>query len=124
MATLQLTQLWINLWATGAAITGQTWISPEEDFARPGQRRLYAGGRTRAITQAGDLGTFKFRLALVDRATVDTLRTWAGQTVQVRDHRGRRFVGTYFAVAVTARRGSLLWNAEITLEELTVAEGA
>lgn len=123
MATLGLTQLWVNLVATGQAVTGQTWISPEEGYAVPGAVRTYAGGRRRAIRQAGQLGTFKFRLAQIDQTAVDTLKAWAGQAVQVRDHRGRRFFGTYFTVAITPRRGSLLWNAEITLENLTVAEG-
>ena len=62
--------------------------------------RTYAGGRRRSVISAGEVGTFKWQYRLVPRSTVDTLHSWIGQLVQVRDTRGRRFFGTFFALAV------------------------
>jgi hypothetical protein len=100
MATLTLNKMWVNLVSTGAGVSGQAAIGRTEDYTLPGEVRTYAGGRRRSITSVGEVGTYKWQYRLVPRTTVDTLHSWIGLLVQVRDTRGRRLFGAYFALII------------------------
>jgi hypothetical protein len=123
MATLNLTKVFVNLVSTGAAVSGVSARDRAEDYTIPGETRTYAGGRRRAITQAGELGTYKFQLMLISRASVDTLRSWQGQTVQVRDNKGRRFFGVFYGVSVVEIVSRSTWHVSIELSVVTQTEG-
>jgi hypothetical protein len=123
MATLTLTAVWVNLVATGQAVSGVSGRGRAESYEYPGEVRTYAGGRRRSITSAGELGSYGVSLFNVPRSTVETLRTWAGQTVQVRDNTGRRFVGVFFKVDVAdPPPGLSLWDCSFALNVVTYAE--
>lgn len=122
MATLNLTRTWVNLLATGAAVSGATGRGRGESYSVPGEMRTYLGGRRRSITAAGEVGTYKFTMLRLPRVSVETLRSWTGQGVQVRDNKGRRYFGVYYDVDV----GEYLdakWDVSITLSVMTQAEG-
>lgn len=122
MAILTLAKLWINLLVDGSSISAYS-TDRSGSYALDGEVRTYAGGRQRAITAEGAKRQFQFTLPSVTLATVEQLEAWAGRAVQVRDHRGQRFFGTYFGVA----RGELAdgtYSAGITLLGTTVDEGA
>lgn len=123
MATLTLTKVWVNLLDTGEAVSG--WSDPERDQEHDvqGETRTYAGGRQRSVTQEGARGRFAFRLVAVSKTDVDTLNSWKSRTVQVRDHRGQLFVGTYFGVSVGEYMEPTLWSASIQLNLVTYTEG-
>jgi len=104
-------------------VSGQTGRDRAEAYSVPGETRTYAGGRRRSITQAGELGSYAFTMLLVPRATVETLRTWQGQTVQVRDNKGRRFFGVFYGVTAAEIISRATWNVAITLSVVTNAEG-
>lgn len=97
MATLTLTKTFINLAATGDAVSA--WRASGEDsdsVAVEGRVGTYAGGRQRSFTVEGVAGTHPFTLVLVPEADCLTLRSWLGETVLYRDNIGRKMWGTLF----------------------------
>lgn len=123
MATLNLTAIWINLMSSGAAVSAQSAQGRGEGYTTAGSVRSYAGGRQRSVMTVGEAGSYAFVLRLVPRSTVDTLRTWAGQAVQVRDNKGRRFFGVYYALAISEWvDSSTVWDLAITLSVVTANE--
>lgn len=124
MATLNLTRVFINLYATGAAVSAVSAPGRSESYQVAGETRMYAGGRRRSMTQQGELGSYSVTLLQVPRVDVETLRGWKGQVVQVRDHKGRLFTGTFFVVAIAEYRDTAtVFDVAIALDTLTVAVG-
>lgn len=121
MATLNLNKVWINRLDTGAAISAPTAPGRPRNTTKLGEVRTYAGGRQRAITQAGRRGSFAFTLRMVPLATVQLLEDWLGVPVQVRDHKGQLFTGVYFEAPGTEYRDRNAWDVSITLSTVTVA---
>ncbi len=121
MATLNLDRVWVNRWDTGQAVSGHS-TGRGRMRGMEGEVRRYAGGRQRSFTAAGLHGTFAFTLRQVSLATIDLLETWVGLPVQVRDHRGQRFVGVFYAV-VPAEVGVKEWDVALELHTVTVVEG-
>jgi hypothetical protein len=123
MATIDLNRVWVNLVTTGQGVSGLSARARSEDYQVPVDIRTYAGGRRRAVTSAGELGKYAFQLMLVSRTTVSTLRTWQGQLVQVRDHKGRQFFGVYSAMTVEEVVSRSTWNVAIQLTVVTTTAG-
>jgi hypothetical protein len=123
IATLQLTKVWINQLSDGAAVSAQSAPQRARGHDVAGEVRTYAGGRQRAVTTAGERGKFVFALMDVTLPTVEVLRSWIRHPVQVRDHRGQRFVGVYFAIDIMETRDAGLYNVAIDLRTLTTTEG-
>lgn len=122
MAKLQLRQVWINLLSTGAAVHAYSSDRGRETSV-DGEVRKYAGGRLRAISSVGTRGSFAFKLRDVTDNDIEVLKTWYGKPVVVRDHRGRRYFGVFFAVNESERKDTTLWDASINLQEITYIEG-
>ena len=123
MATLTLAKTWLNLMTTGTAVTG--YRDDEDDDTRAVQGRVatYSGGRQRAVTQEGVGGTWELTLRLVTHADTVTLRSWLGQTILVRDNRGRKEWGVILEVPRTAWKDNLdLYDVALTLLIVTVDE--
>lgn len=120
MATLQLRQLWINLASTGEGISAATAPGRKRSHALDGDVRTFAGGRQRAIVKEGIKKRFDFTVIRVSFTTLLKLEDWAGQEVQIRDHRGQRFYGMYFEVDTTEYKDPL-YAAGITLLGTTEA---
>jgi hypothetical protein len=123
MAVLTLTRVFVNLLATGAAVSAQSGIQRARSHDVAGQVRTYASGRQRAVSTAGERGVFTFAMVDVSLATVEILRGWVNQAVQVRDARGQRFFGVFFGVVVGEARDATLYNVAIDLRVVTTAEG-
>ena len=123
MASVTLTRTWVNLVATGEAVSAWTGRDKAREYSREGEVRRYAGGRFRSITAAGTRGQQTFRLRDVSQTDVDTLVSWIGQTVIVRDNRGRRMFGTFFSVPVTDRMDTSYYEVTLTVFEVTYDEG-
>lgn len=120
MATLNLTKIFVNLLSTGAAVSGQSAPGRGEVYEAAGEVRIYAGGRRRSIASVGEQGTFTFKLLMLTRADVDLLHTWQQQAVQVRDHKGRLFVGVYYGLTISEYRDRARWDVAITLHVVDV----
>lgn len=123
MATLQLDRVWIHRLDTAEAVSARSGTDRARSHDMDGEVRTYAGGRQRAFTKAGERGQFGVTLRLVTQPTIDVLRSWQGIPVQVRDHRGQRFVGVYFGVDVGERREVSYYDVRLTIRTLTAPEG-
>lgn len=123
MAVLTLTKVWINRLDTGIAVSAQSDVGRTRVHSIDGEVSTWAGGRQRASVAQGERGQFTVTLVMVPLSTVETLRTWVGTPVQIRDARGQKFFGTFFAVPITERREVDLYNVSIALSTLTVTEG-
>lgn len=123
MAKLELRQVWINLMSTGAAVHAYSSDRGRETSV-DGEVRKFAGGRLRAISSEGQRGTFAFKLRDVTNDQIEILKSWYGKLVCVRDHRGRRYFGVYFAAPETERKTTTLWDVSINLQEVTYEEGS
>lgn len=124
MATVTLTKLFINLQSTGASVSCTSQPGREVTYHRRGEVRIFAGGRLRGISLEGAPNTFSFVLQDVTRSQIDTLRLWAGLPVQVRDNRGRIWVGVFFDVDEHERFNEpTLYEVPIVLYGVTDVEG-
>lgn len=125
MTTLPLTRVWVNRADTGDALSAQSAPdSGTEQWANDGGVRLYASGRRRAFTIEGEGAEVPFTLIEMTYAQVETLRAWKGINVQVRDHRGRKWFGVFFSVAVKPQRQYVnVYDAAFTLLTTTTVEG-
>ncbi len=123
MTVLVLDRVWINRLDTGEAISARTDPDRTQTFERGLDVREYANGRMRAVSTGGERGEIPLRIVAIDQATKDLLRTWAGLAVQVRDHRGQRWFGTFKGVSVGEYAEPGLYSAGFALQLLTVVEG-
>lgn len=122
MAVLPLTKLWINLLATGEALSAPTadrGLSVEVG----GEVRTYAGGRQRYVGRDGVQSEFTVTLRKLTLSQVATLQAWAGSAVQLRDHRGQIFTAVYSGVQVAEYKTPLYYDAAITARTITVTDG-
>lgn len=114
MGTLLLSATWINLFSTGAAVKGYRDGDDGDDATMQGRVVGYAGGRQRGVTTEGVAGEWSFVLRGVTVTDTDTLRSWLGQTVQVRDNRGRKMHGILLSVPRTP------WKEQLDLYDVTI----
>jgi hypothetical protein len=121
MATLTLVKVFVNRLDTGEAVSANSEPGRGRGHQLAGEVRTYAGGRQRAIATAGLRGQFKVVLRQVSLTTLAVLESWIGVPVQVRDHRGQRFFGVFFAVDTTEHRTS--WDVGLSVQTITLAEG-
>lgn len=125
MTVLVLDKLWINRLDTGEAIAAISHPSDRsQQHSRQVTTREYASGRVRAIsTGVAVRGDLTWRLVTVSQLTKDTLVSWCGIAVQVRDYRGQRFFGTFDRVDVAEYEQPGLYTAGFSLATITVVEG-
>lgn len=97
MPTLTLDKLWVNLDSTGQAVSAFS-NSRTASYRSLGEVKQLAGGRQRGMKIVGEQGHYSFTILEVPTSDVDTLRSWMGETVQVRNDRGQVFVGIFFEV--------------------------
>lgn len=122
MATLVLDRVWINLVATGQSMNAYSKDRGRQ-MAVDGEVRTYGGGRRRAVIAVGRLNTVPFTLVQLSELQVVNLEEWMGLLVMFRDHRGQRFVGTYFGMDFKERKPKDRWDIGLTLHEVTWVEG-
>lgn len=123
MTVLTLTRLWINRLDTGEAVSAMSDDGRSQAWTTPMDNRRYASGRIRSVSVAGEKGEMTWRLVAISQAVKDQLRSWATITVQVRDHRGQKFFGTFDGVTVTEYKQPDLYAAGFTLQTVTFTEG-
>jgi hypothetical protein len=123
MTVLTLDRLWLNRMDTGEAISGASGRDRQTGYGIDGQVRTYASGRRRAVTTAGLKAEVTRRMVSLDLATTRKLVLWLGAAVQMRDHRGQKWYGVFFDVAVEEYMLTGLYAASITLQTTTTVEG-
>lgn len=123
MATLVLTKTFVNLLSSGQAVGYYTQPFRTQQYDVDGQVRTYGGGRQRSITTFGQKGTYDFTLVSVLPADLAILQSWIGQTVEVRNTKGERYVGVYYQLKVGERFADKEYDVAIELKALTVPDG-
>ena len=123
MAQLTLTKIFVNLMATAVSVSAQSAPARTQEYAAAGDVRTYGGGRQRAVQTQGEAGIYNFQLRQVSAADLLTLRTWMGQTVEVRNHKGERYVGTYFDLKVAEWFADPYYDVDIILKAVTYPDG-
>jgi hypothetical protein len=120
---LTLNRLWLNRIDTGEAISGGSGRDRSTGWSIDGSVRTFASGRRRSIAVAGVRGEVPRTMVALDLATKDLLVSWLGTQVQMRDHRGQKWFGVFYAVDVAEYMHPGLYSATITLQSVTTIEG-
>lgn len=123
MTTLLLQKLWLNRLDTGEAIAGASGRQPSTGYAMDGQVRTYASGRRRAVSTEGLKVEVQRTMVALDYPTKETLISWLGSSVQLRDYRGNKWFGVFFEISVGEYMRPDLYQATITLQSTTTVEG-
>jgi hypothetical protein len=112
----------VNLMSSGEFVAAYSEPGRGYSTSIEGRVDTFAGGRQRAISIEGERVTYPFTLVRVTPTDLDTLISWKGQTVCVRDNRGRRFFGAYFEVAPVETRDTDHYNVPLTVVGVTLPE--
>jgi hypothetical protein len=120
---LTLNKLWINRVDTGEAISGGSGRDRSTGWSIDGSVRTFASGRRRSIAVAGVRGEVPRTMVALDLTTKDLLVSWLGTQVQMRDHRGQKWFGVFYAIDVAEYMHPGLYSATITLQSVTTVEG-
>ena len=94
----------------------------EVDTNQPGEVRTYAGGRLRLVTTAGVARTATLTLPECSRDQINWLQTYVGQTVLVRDDRGRKIWGTFLQPKVNENQYAQTGDVTVVINEITYTE--
>jgi hypothetical protein len=123
MATLTLTKLWVNRMTTGEAVSAQHLPGADDTAIMSGRVATYSGGRQRAVSQEGIAGTWSVVMVQVSYADTEKLRSWMGETVLVRDGRGRKLWGVVLEVPRSPWKEQLdTYDVTMTVQLVTVDE--
>jgi hypothetical protein len=123
IATLVLTKTFVNLLTTDESVSGYRTADDPDTADMQGRVATYAGGRQRGVISEGVAGGWSFTLRGLTVAQTETLRLWLGQTVYVRDNRGRKQFGVLLSVPRAPWKEQLdLYDVEIALRSVTVVE--
>lgn len=123
MASVTLASLWLNRVSDltdSIVLSTMTGLTSTPQNA--GAVRRYANGRMRIVTQAGVPNQFQVTTVASPRATIQWLEGHTGQTVLVRDDRGRKFYATYFQPATAEHAYNGEGDVTFTLSEVTYSE--
>lgn len=123
MAMVTLGKTYVNLVSTGQLVTAYTGKGRTRSHSQEGDVQKFAGGRFRSISVEGLAGAQTFMLRDVPYSDILTLESWIGQTVLIRDNRGRRMFGTYFEVSYTDGPNENYYDVTLNLKEITYNEG-
>lgn len=123
MASITLGMTYVNLVSTGALVKAYTGKGRARQHSQEGSVEKFAGGRFRSISVEGIEEVQTFMLRDLSYTDVLTLITWIGETVLVRDNRGRRMFGTYFSVPYTDGSDANYYDVSLTVGAVSYNEG-
>ena len=124
MVAVTLDRTFINLVSTGALVSAYTGRGRSREYETTGSVEKFAGGRFRSISEEGLSGKQTFLLRDVSDADIETLKTWIGETVLVRDNRGRRMFGTFYKIGYPDRMEANYYDISLEVFEVTYEEGS
>lgn len=97
--------------------------SLRERDGKAGEVRTYANGRRRHVARAGRQRTVTVQAEVLrNRVLLHSLRSWEGQTVLLRDPRGRKVYGVFFDLEIDENITADLATVSLTLTETTFSE--
>lgn len=124
MAHVDLLYTWVNLLSTGQSVKGYTANGRAHQRSAEGETRRMAGGRFRAVGTLGVRRTQTFAIRDLSLSDIETLENWIGETVLVRDKRGRRMFGVYWSVPTQDRKDPNYYDVALEVTEVTYQEGS
>lgn len=123
MVAVALATLWLNDTADLTDCRSFPFMSKLSATPQtPGEVRLYANGRRRAINRAGAQQQLAVTLPTCDRDLVTWIEAHAGRLLLVRDDRGRKFYGTYYNPTIDEHAYDENADVSISLIEITHSE--
>lgn len=87
-----------------------------------GRMAQYAGGRFRAVSQAGLSRSAAVTFTLVNLDDRTTLEGWVGQMVCYRDPQGTKMFGVYFSAGMVSKIAPNVADVSVTINEVTFSE--
>ena len=124
MVAVTLDRTYVNLVSTGALVSAYTGVGRTRAYRTDGAVQNFAGGRYRSISVEGLAGQQSFMLRDVSDTDIETLKSWVGQTILVRDNRGRRMFGTFYDVNYSDRMLPGYYDVTLNVTEVSYQEGA
>lgn len=124
MVAVTLDRTFVNLVSTGETVQAYTGRGRSRQYRTDGAVQQFAGGRFRSIALEGVAGAQTFMLRDVPPDDIDTLKSWIGETVLVRDNRGRRMFGTYYEVGFNDGMDAGYYDVSLVVTEVSYEEGA
>lgn len=123
MAILYLDKTWVTNLVTGDFVAAVRDAADSDEASVSARVQTLAGGRQRAITTEGVAGQWSVTLRSVSTADTEKLKAWLGQTLLVRDNRGRKMYGMMSRVPRSTWKEQLdLYDVEVSLQLVTVNE--
>lgn len=123
MSAVELGAIFVNLASDPSQYVALYWPEPfQPSTAANGDVRTNASGRQRVFTRAGRPQSMQLVQKQTTRADIDTLESWVGQIVCVRDIRGRKFFGVYFEVPVEESTLRDEGDVSLTIRSVSVSE--
>lgn len=124
MVHVNLHTLWLNVVADPSQRQHFPVMSAlQVTTSQPGEVRRYASGRLRSVRQAGRTRAISATLPACDLDQVRWLERYQGETVCVRDDRGRKLFAVYYALPVDEHFYNDGADITLTLSEVTRVEG-
>lgn len=123
MASVKLARTWVNLVSTGEAVSAYTGRGRSRSTSKDGDVRKLAGGRYRGVSSRGTKRTQAFMLRDVSPFDITTLEQWIDQTVLIRDNRGRRMFGIFYAVEYSDKMNPQYYDVTLNITEVSFEEG-
>lgn len=121
MAMVTLTRTWLSL----AGDPSQSIVFDRETGGRQpqplGEVRKYANGRLRYVGTAAAVESVPLSFRTTSMATADLLQSWTGQTLCLRDTRGRKLFVQLLAVTETDLPASYV-KLDLALSTVTYSE--
>lgn len=123
MASIALSTVWLQSVADFTDSVSLTTMSKLTSAPQgAGVVRRYGSGRFRAVTQAGIGQQFSITALACSRAQIVWLEGHIGETLLVRDDRGRKFYGVYFNPSSDEHPYDDEGDVALTINEVTYTE--
>jgi predicted 3-demethylubiquinone-9 3-methyltransferase (glyoxalase superfamily) len=120
MSGVVLRTVWLNLAADPAQAMAFPFMSSlSVNTEQQGEVRQLANGRRRVVRRAGKGRSVELSLPNCTREQVAWLEDRLGQTMCIRDDRGRKLFGAYFALAVSEHRYNSEADVSVTCSEVS-----
>lgn len=124
MVHVNLHTLWLNVVADPSVRMRFDYMSAlTVTTAQPGEVRRYASGRLRSVRQVGRTRAVAATLPGLELEQVRWLERYQGETVCVRDDRGRKLWGVYYSLPVEEHQYNDGASVSLSLSEVTRVEG-
>ena len=123
MASVDLTTLWLNVVADPADYQWFPFMAAlSRAKTKPGRTVALAGGRVRAIRQAGQAVEWEMDLPHCTPQQTAWLEQHAGDLLCARDDRGHKVFGVIWTVPVSEHSYNDDGDVSVTLSEITFSE--